>query len=172
MANENNNIQAEGEIKAQAADQAANLEAEEAARAAAEKEQMDLALEYLALVPKFNIGALFVPPFWGPAHGWWPAVLFYPVWLFCDNVFYAAYSAPNTMTVVIAIAMFAIITAFTFAWSFACQFHGVQRAIERGISKEQYAKTQKIWAVVGVIVGVAALALATYFNVVVRGGLA
>lgn len=144
----------------------------EEARVAAEKEHMDRTIEYLDAVPKFNIGALFAPPIWGPAHGWWPAILFYPVWLFCDNVFYAAFATPSTLTCVLAGIMFIIITAFTFGWSFACQFHGVQRAIELGQTKEEYAKKQKFWAVLGVVIGVAALILATYFNVMVRPGLA
>ena len=55
-----------------------------------EKEEIKRAREMLKAVPKFNIGALFMPPIWGPAHGWWLAIVFYPLWLFADNVFYAA----------------------------------------------------------------------------------
>ncbi|MEG0459959.1 MAG: viscotoxin-A3, partial [Gordonibacter sp.] len=47
---------------------------------------------FLEGIPRLNIGALFLPPIWGPAHGFWASILFYPVWLFADNTFYAAWT--------------------------------------------------------------------------------
>ena len=43
--------------------------------------------KFLKGVPRVNIGALFLPPIWGPAHGMWAAILFYPIWLFAITPF-------------------------------------------------------------------------------------
>ena len=40
--------------------------------------------KFLEGIPRLNVGALFLPPIWGPAHGMWAALLFYPIWLFAD----------------------------------------------------------------------------------------
>ena len=37
-------------------------------------------------LPPINLGALFMPPIWGPAHGIWVTILFYPIWLSADNL--------------------------------------------------------------------------------------
>ena len=55
-------------------------------------EQIAREEKFLEGIPRLNIGALFLPPIWGPAHGMWAAILFYPIWLFADNMFYAAYA--------------------------------------------------------------------------------
>ena len=46
--------------------------------------------KFLAGLPRVNLGALFLAPVWGPAHGMWAAFLFFVAWLFADNVIYAA----------------------------------------------------------------------------------
>lgn len=143
---------------------------EERAAAAREKEEMKRAKEFLRAVPKFNIGALFCPPIWGPAHGWWLAIVFYPLWLFADNVFYAAYTdaAPNAPF--IGVVMFILLTAFTFAFSYFGQLHAVQRAISEGQTIEQFKRKQRFWTIVCVALGVAFLVFATYYNLYVRTG--
>ena len=42
------------------------------------------------------------------------------------------------------------------------------RAVSRGKTKEDYLKSQRVWAVVCVVIGVIALAAATYYNLVIR----
>ena len=83
-------------------------------------------------VPRVNIGALFMPPIWGAAHG----------------------------------------MAGTVAFSIASQPFALHRALSRGVSKETYLKRQKIWAVASVVVGLIAIALATYYNLFMNPKLA
>lgn len=61
--------------------------------------------KFLAGLPRVNLGALFLAPVWGPAHGMWAAFLFFVAWLFADNVIYAATVEPTAMNVVLAILM-------------------------------------------------------------------
>ena len=92
-------------------------------------EQIAQEEKFLKGIPRVNVGALFLPPIWGPAHGIWITILWYPIWLFADTTFYAA---------------------------------------ARGVSKEDYLKRERIWAIVCVIVGCAMIAAATYYNLVIR----
>ena len=121
--------------------------------------------KFLEGVPRVNIGALFLPPIWGPAHGMWAAILFYPIWLFADNTFYAAFATPSTLSIVFAVIVFVLLTAATVAFSIVSQPFAAHRAAEHGISRE------RIWAVVSVIVGCVMIAAATYYNLVIRPGL-
>ena len=41
-------------------------------------------------MPAVNLGALFMPALWGPAHGQWFMILFYPLWLRLNNLVYGA----------------------------------------------------------------------------------
>ena len=49
-------------------------------------EQIAQEEKFLEGIPRLNIGALFLPPIWGPAHGIWITILWYPVWLFAAAV--------------------------------------------------------------------------------------
>lgn len=124
--------------------------------------------DYLRGLPRFNIGALFLPPIWGPAHGMFLTLLWYPVWLFADNVFFAAYSVQSTLSYVVAVITGIILTVFTFVFSYAMQPRAAVHCIQRGKTKEQFQRRQRIWAVVGVIVGIVMIAAATYYNLCIR----
>ena len=136
-----------------------------------EKEEIKRAREMLKAVPRFNIGALFMPPIWGPAHGWWLAIVFYPLWLFADNVFYAAYIGASDNAGILALVTFVLLTAFTFAFSYFSQLHAVQRALDMGLTTNEFVKKQRFWAVLSVIIGIAFIAFATYYNLCVRTGI-
>lgn len=138
--------------------------------AAREKEELKKAREFLQAVPKLNIGALFCPPIWGPAHGWWLAIVFYPLWLWADNVFYAAYTnvAPNAP--IFGVIMLVMLTLLTFGFSYVGQLHAVQRAISMGQTKEEFIRKQRFWTVACVALGVAFLVFATYYNLCIRTG--
>ena len=127
--------------------------------------------EFLRGVPRVNIGALFLPPIWGPAHGFWATILFYPLWLFADNTFYAAYSAPSALSIVLAVVVFALLTAATVIFAIVSQPMAAHRAAERGVGKERYLARQRIWAVVCVIVGAVMIVAATYYNIAIRPGM-
>ena len=68
-------------------------------------------------VPRFNVGAFFMPGIWGPAHGLWVSILFYPLWLLADNVFFAAFSQRTVLACVLAGAVFVFMTGLTLAFS-------------------------------------------------------
>lgn len=124
--------------------------------------------KFLKGIPRFNIGAFFMPPIWGPAHGIWASIIFYPLWLIADNTFYAAFSQRTAMSIAVAIFVFVVTVALTVAFSIVGQPIAAHRAAAKGKTKEEYLKTQRIWAVVCVVIGLAAIAAATYYNLAIR----
>ncbi len=84
-------------------------------------EQIAREEKFLEGIPRLNVGALFLPPIWGPAHGMWAALLFYPIWLFADNTFYAAWTERTPLALIVAAAVFATLTAGTVAVSLVGQ---------------------------------------------------
>ncbi len=119
-------------------------------------------------LPPINIGALFMPPIWGAANGIWLAIIYYPVWLLADNLFYGAYSDPQPLTVVLSIITAVILALVTIVFARAGQGYACQRALSMGKTKEQYLKSQKKWAVAMVLMAVVMIAAATYYNLVIR----
>ena len=111
--------------------------------------------KFLAGLPWVNLGALFLAPVWGPAHGMWAAFLFFVAWLFADNVIYAATVEPTVMNVVLAVLMAAGLVAATVVFAM-------------GVSRETYLRRERIWAVVGAIIAVAIVAFATWYNLDLR----
>lgn len=127
--------------------------------------------KFLEGVPRVNIGALFLPPIWGPAHGMWAAILFYPIWLFADNTFCAAFATPSTLSIVFAVIVFVLLTAATVAFSVVSQPFAAHRAAKHGVSREKYLSRPEDLGVVSVIVGCVMIVAATYYNLVIRPGL-
>lgn len=119
-------------------------------------------------LPPINIGALFMPPIWGAANGIWLAIIYYPVWLLADNLFYGAYSDPQPLTVVLSIITAVILALVTIVFARAGQGYACQRALSMGKTKEQYLKSQKKWAAAMVLMAVVMIAAATYYNLVIR----
>lgn len=119
-------------------------------------------------LPRFNIGAFFLPPIWGPAHGIWITVLYYPAWLFLDNMLYTAYANPTTINAVLAVSILAIYIAVTAAFAILSQPYAAHRAEDMGKTREQYLKSERIWAVVCILVGLLMIAFASYYNVFLR----
>ncbi len=124
--------------------------------------------EFMKGIPRLNIGAFFMPAIWGPAHGIWAAIIFYPLWLIADNTFYAAFDQPSTLSIVVAIFVFVVMVGITVAFSLIGQPLAAHRAAAHGKTKEEYLRSQRIWAVACVVIGVIALAAATYYNLVIR----
>lgn len=131
-------------------------------------EQIAQEEKFLEGIPRLNIGALFLPPIWGPAHGIWATILWYPIWLFADNMFYAAYSEKTVLAIIVAIVVFVSLTIGTVAFSLVGQPLAAHRAASRGIDKEAYLKRERMWAIVSVILGCIMIAAATYYNLVIR----
>ena len=133
-----------------------------------EQEQSTLIPFNLDGLPPINIGALLMPAIWGPAHGIWITILYYPIWLLCDNLFYGVYQNPQPLTVVFAVLAALILAGATIVFARVSQIYALRRNLERGKTKEQYRKRQIAWAIAMAIVAVIMLAAATYYNLVIR----
>lgn len=133
-----------------------------------EKKERQYREELLEGIPTINLAALFMPPIWGPAQGIWITILFYPLWLFADNVLYGAYSNPTPLTIILAVIVAVAMAAFTIFFAKVSQPYALERALAKGISKEKYLKQQRIWAVAMAIVAILMIAFATYYNLVIR----
>lgn len=134
-------------------------------------EQIAQEEEFLKGIPRLNIAALFLPPIWGPAHGIWATILYYPIWLLADNVIYTAWSEQSVLSIVIAILVFVGLAVGTLVFAILSQPFAAHRAASKGISKEVYLKRERIWAVVSVVVGLLMIAWATYYNLAIRPSL-
>ncbi|NTU88531.1 MAG: viscotoxin-A3 [Actinobacteria bacterium] len=113
-------------------------------------------------IPGFSIGAFMMPPIWGPAHGQWATIFFYPLWVFADSIFMSAYKNGGWVilgAVVIFIAMFVL----TFLYAKTAQKPAYYRVREK-YTPEQYAKRERVWAVAMTIIGIFVVAFATYYN--------
>ncbi len=139
------------------------------------RKQADLTDEQIAAeerfmqgIPRVNIGALVMPGIWGPAHGIWACIFFYPIWLFADNTFYAAWREPSALSLIVAAVVFVILLALQIVFGILSQPYAWHRAVAAGKSKEKYLSQQKVWAVAMIAVGVVFIAIATYYNLVLR----
>ena len=91
-------------------------------------EQIAREEKFLEGIPRLNIGALFLPPIWGPAHGMWAAILFYPIWLFADNTFYAAFTERTPLAIGIALIVLLTLTVGTVVFAILGQPFAAHRA--------------------------------------------
>jgi len=131
-------------------------------------EQIAQEEKFLEGLPRVNIGALVMPGIWGPAHGFWACILFYPLMIFIDYVVYGAYIKPEAWTIALAVIGVALYIAASVVFSIVSQPFAAHRAEAKGISRERYLKRERIWAVVCVIILIIALAWATYYNLEIR----
>ena len=115
-----------------------------------------------------NIGAFFMPGIWGPAHGMWACILFYPLYLFADNLFYNAYMSSELWTLVLAVIAGVVLLLLHVAFARVSQPFAAHRADNAGVSRQKYQQRERIWAVVSIVLAIAALAWATYFNLNIR----
>ena len=133
--------------------------------------QIEAEEEFLKGVPRFNLAAFLLPPLWGPVYGFWITILFYPAWLFMDNLLYSACHNPSPVIVAMALIVCVTYVIFCTAFSLVSQTLAYHRAHAKGVSKEKYLKQQRIWAVVAVVIAALMLGFATYYNLEVRPGL-
>ena len=131
-------------------------------------EQIAQEEKFLEGLPRVNIGALVMPGIWGPAHGFWACILFYPLMIFIDYVVYGAYIKPEAWPIALAVIGVALYIAASVVFSIVSQPFAAHRAEAKGVSREQYLKRERIWAVVCVIILIIALAWATYYNLEIR----
>lgn len=131
-------------------------------------EQIAQEEQFLKGLPRVNLGALFLAPVWGPAHGMWAAFLFFVAWLFVDNVIYAATVEPTVLNVILAVLMTAALVGGTLVFAIVSQPFAAHRAEALGESRVDYLRRQRVWAVVSVVAAVIVVALATYYNLEIR----
>ena len=131
-------------------------------------EQIAAEEEFLKGIPRFNLGAFVMPAIWGPAHGFWVAILYYPIWLLADNVLYNAYEQQTAFAIVIAVLVILILIAITLAFALVSQPLAAHKAVDKGKTKEQYVARERIWTVVCVVIGIVFIAIATWYNLDVR----
>jgi len=124
--------------------------------------------EFLKGLPPINIGALFMPGIWGPAHGFWACILLYPLYLFADNLFYNAYMTSEAWMIAVAVIAGVLLVVLHVAFARVSQPLAAHRAESKGVSRETYLKRERIWAVVSIVLAIAALAWATYYNLNIR----
>lgn len=124
--------------------------------------------KFLKGLPRINWGAFFMPGIWGPAHGFWVSLLFYPLWLLADNLLYGAYIDPQPLSIILAVIVLVLTIAATIVFTLVSQPFAAHRAEDRGISRKQYLKRERIWALICFILAIAVLVWATYYNLYIR----
>ena len=119
----------------------------------------------LPKLPQANLGALFMPALWGPVHGQWFMILFYPIWLMLDNLIYGA--VHGTMPVWLAVLCAVATAAFTVYYALRANAYGYMRvAAEK--TPEQYVAAERKWTVLFVLIGIAFLVFASWYNIAIR----
>lgn len=116
----------------------------------------------LPKIARINIGALFMPPIWGPAHGMWPTILFYPLWVFVDSCLMAARTQGGS-AIPVAILVVLGTAAITIWFAVTAQAPAYMRVAGR-MTVEQFNKRERIWAVISIVIALVFVALATYYN--------
>ena len=124
--------------------------------------------KFLEGLPRLNLGALIMPAIWGPAHGFWVCILYYPLYVFLDNLIYGAYIDPQPWSIALAVLSVAVAAGLTIAFAIVSQPFAAHRAENKGVSREDYLKRERIWAVVCIVLAIAAIAWATYYNLDIR----
>ena len=128
---------------------------------AAEEELME------GLLP-INIGAFICPVIWGPAHGHIITLLYYPLWIFIDYELFFAYTNPEPMSIAFASIMIVVLIVVSLIYARLAQPLAAHRAAAKGKSKERYKREERIWAVVSIIIAIAVIAFATWYNLTIR----
>ena len=119
----------------------------------------------LPKLPRVNWGALFMPALWGPVHGHWFMILMYPVWLFMDNMIYSA--VHGTTSPVLAVLASVMLAAFTIFYALRANEVGyLQVAADK--SPEDYVKGERKWTALFVLMGIAFIAFASWYNLEIR----
>lgn len=119
-------------------------------------------------IPRLNLGALFMPALWGPGHGQWFMILFYPLWIFLDNMIYGAVHGNGMGALAIGASL--VTAAITVFYALNANRHGYLRVASEK-TPEEYVRGERVWTVAMVVVGVAFLVFASWYNIAVRPGM-
>ncbi|MDR1088271.1 MAG: hypothetical protein LBL23_03250 [Coriobacteriales bacterium] len=139
-------------------------------------EELQFAEPDLSRVPRINWGALLMPAVWGPVHGQWITILFYPLWLFADTcltnaVIFGGLSSGLLSTGGLATILAATVVlgtaAITFLYASTAGRKAYLRAAER-MTLQEYLARERVWAVVCALIALLFIVLATWYNLAVR----
>ncbi|MDR0499761.1 MAG: hydrogenase maturation protease [Coriobacteriales bacterium] len=134
--------------------------------------QQEVAVDCCEL-PLVSLPALIMPAVWGPAHGLWAAIGFYPLWMLADNCFVAAIEYGG-LAIVLAILVFAGMVAVTIFFARTsvkpAYRYAKARAERKGeeLTIEKYRSREHKWAFISIAVAVVFIILATWYNLAVR----
>ena len=118
--------------------------------------------ENLKRLPRISLGALFMPAVWGPAHGQWLAIIFYPLWIFADTCFCNALLYGG-LAIPLAVTVFLGTVAITVFFAATAGKHAYLRVAER-VPIDRYLKRERIWIVVSLVIALVFIVLATWYN--------
>jgi len=120
----------------------------------------------LAKLPRISLGALFMPAVWGPVHGYWITIIFYPIWVFADICFTNAVLYGG-LAIVLAVPVFLGTAAIMIWFAMTAGKRAYLRVADR-VPIERYLKRQRIWTFVSLAIAIIFLVLATWYNLVYR----
>lgn len=118
----------------------------------------------LPQLPRFNLAAFLIPPVWGPAHGLWAGAIFLPMWLFADSILRTVGGGmPGAVGGAVVIGV-----TLAMMWWFARRANGLawRRVCDR-VGVGEYARRERVWAIVSVPVAALLIGMALYFDLVV-----
>ena len=120
----------------------------------------------LSSLPRLNWGALLMPAVWGPAHGQWITVFFYPIWLLVDRcvtnaVFFGGLAMVLASIVIVGTAAVTIMYART-AGQKAYQH------VAGNMPLKKYLARERIWVAVSAVIALIFVGLATWYNLAIR----
>ncbi len=119
-----------------------------------------------ARLPAISIGALLMPCIWGPAHGYWVTILYYPLLIFVDSAICSAVDYGG-LAIPLATVMCVATVALTVFFAKTAGPAAYARVSDK-VSLETYLKRERIWAVVSALLLVLALVSATIWNLYYR----
>lgn len=120
----------------------------------------------LSKLPRINWGALLMPAVWGPAHGQWVTIFFYPIWLLADTCLTNAVLYGG-LAIVLAITVFLGTAAITIFYACTAGQKAYLRVADR-MTLQEYLARERVWVVVSALIAVLFIGLATWYNLAVR----
>lgn len=120
----------------------------------------------LSKLPRINWGALLMPAVWGPAHGQWVTIFFYPIWLLADTsltnaVMHGGFAIVLAAIVILGTAAATVLYARTAGRT-------AYLRVAHKMTMQQYLKRERIWVAVSAVVALIFIGLATWYNMAVR----
>jgi hypothetical protein len=136
---------------------------EEACRSVEEEFERTGVCPLPAPIRRFSLGAFFMAPIWGPGHGYFITLLFYPLWIFCDSVLRAAVFTPSVFATLMAVVVVGGTAALMVFFAVTATPKAYWRVHDK-YTPEEYARRERFWDVAMIIIALALLAGATYYN--------